>query len=43
MSDRSKVMTQTKRDTLVLQVEAGRGAKHKAIKMYFFENLLRSG
>jgi len=38
MSDRSKVMTQTKRDTLVLQIGAGRGAKHKPIKMYSFEN-----
>ena len=38
-SGRSKVMTQTKRDKLVLHIGARRGAKHKPIKMYSFENL----
>jgi hypothetical protein len=31
MLDRSKVMTQTKRDTTVLQVGVGRGAENLAV------------
>ena len=41
MSDRSKVITQTERDSLVLQVGVGRVARQKPIKSMFFENFLR--
>jgi hypothetical protein len=36
-------MTQTKRDTMVLQTGVGCGAKHKPINMSSFENILRRG
>jgi hypothetical protein len=35
MSDRSKVVTQTKRGALVFQVVVDRWAKHKPIKIIF--------
>ena len=41
MSERSKVITQTERDALALQVAFGRVARHKPIKSRFFENFLR--
>jgi hypothetical protein len=44
MSDRSLVMTETKRDKLVLQVGFGRGAETKINKkMCSIEELLRRG
>jgi hypothetical protein len=43
MPARSQVMIQKKRDTLVLQVGVGLGAKHKPIKICSFENILRRG
>jgi len=41
VSARWKVMTQTERDTLVLQVGVGRGAKQKPINIFSVEIFLR--
>jgi hypothetical protein len=43
MTARSQVMSQTKRDTLALQVRVGRGAKHKTIYTFSMEIFLRRG
>jgi hypothetical protein len=43
MPDRSLVMTETKRDTLVLQGGVGRGPEMEINKMCSIEELLRRG
>ena len=43
MADMSQVMTQTKMDTLLLQFEVERVAKHKQINTFPVEVFLRRG